>query len=49
MIIPHFLKGKNLLFGLLLLLLFIENSLNAQKICIENNNDQIIGFKDGFR
>jgi endo-1,4-beta-xylanase len=47
--IPHFSKGKNVLFGLLLLLFFIANSLHAQKICIENNKDQIIGLKDGFR
>jgi hypothetical protein len=47
--IPHFSKGKNVLFGLLLLFFFIANSLQAQKICIENNKDQIIGLKDGFR
>jgi hypothetical protein len=47
--IPHFSKGKNVLFGLLLLFFFIANSLQAQKICIENNKNQIIGLKDGFR
>jgi hypothetical protein len=47
--ISHFSKGKNVLFGLLLVLFFSENSLHAQKICIENNKDQIIGLKDGFR
>ena len=47
--IPNLSKGKNVLFGLLLLFFFIVNSLQAQKICIENNKDQIIGLKDGFR
>jgi hypothetical protein len=47
--IPHFSKGKNVLFGLLLLFFFIANSLNAQKICIENNKDQIVCSTDGFR
>ena len=45
----NILKGKNLVFGLLLVLFFNENSLNAQKVCIENNKDQIVGLKDGFR
>jgi hypothetical protein len=42
-------KGKNIVFGLFLVLFFNENSLHAQKFCIENNKDQIIGLKDGFR
>ncbi|MCE2769323.1 MAG: glycoside hydrolase family 11 protein [Saprospiraceae bacterium] len=46
---PHFFKRKNLVLGLLLVLFFNENSLNAQKVCIENNKDQIVGLKDGFR
>jgi endo-1,4-beta-xylanase len=29
-------------------LFFSEKILNAQKICIENNKDQIIGSTDGF-
>ena len=42
-------KGKNIVFGLFLVLFFNENSLNAQKVCIENNKDKIVGLKDGFR
>lgn len=45
----NILKGKNLVFGLFLVLFFNEYSLNAQKVCIENNKDQIVGSKDGFR
>ena len=45
----NILKGKNLVFGLLLVLFFNDYSLNAQKVCIENNKDQIVGSKDGFR
>lgn len=44
----NIIKGKYLVFGLLLVLFFNENSLNAQKVCIENNKDQIVGLKDGF-
>jgi hypothetical protein len=46
---PHFFKGKNIFFKLLLVLFFILNSLQAQEFCIEDNKDQIIGSKDGFR
>jgi len=47
--VPLIFKSRHLLLLLLLLLCFSEEGLHAQKICIENNKDQIVGSKDGFR
>lgn len=42
-------KSKLLIVLFFVLLPFSEKGLHAQKICIENNKDQIVGSKDGFR